>query len=151
LHAEFMHMWLDNVLMKPGVVNVLGTPVDLRGVKNDMYVVGALTDHLVPWQSAYSATNVFGGDVHFVLSNSGHVQALINPPGNPKSSYTHAEKTPPDPAEWRGSAVNVPGSWWDNWADWTLARSGGPKPKPRKLGDQDHPIVEIAPGRYVRE
>ena len=86
LHGEFMHMWIDNALINPGTVTVLGTPVDLLGVKCDVYVVGALTDHLVPWQSAYAATQAFGGDVRFVLSNSGHIQALINPPGNPKAS-----------------------------------------------------------------
>jgi polyhydroxyalkanoate synthase len=151
LHAEFMHMWMDNALTKPGTLTVLGTPVDLARVKNDVYVVGALTDHLVPWQSAYAATQSFGGDVHFVLSNSGHIQALVNPPGNPKASYSYAEQNPPDPARWLAGASKVAGSWWEDWADWTLARSGPTRPRRRTLGNRRHRVLDAAPGRYVRE
>ena len=151
LHAEFLHMWLDNALMKPGTIDVLGTPVDLGRVKNDTYVVGALTDHLVPWRSAYAASRALGGDSRFVLSNSGHIQALINPPGNPKASYSVSESAPPDPDAWLQSANKHRGSWWEDWADWTIARSGAEKPRPRSVGDRRHPILEIAPGRYVRE
>jgi len=151
LHAEFLHMWIDNALMKPGTAEVLGTKVDLGLVKTDLYVVGARTDHLVPWQSAYAATRAFGADVRFVLSNSGHIQALINPPGNPKASFLTAEQTPADPDTWFAAAEKSAGSWWVDWADWTIARSGPPRLRPRTVGDRQHPILEIAPGRYVRE
>jgi len=151
LHAEFMHMWIDNALINPGTVTVLGTPVDLLGVKCDVYVVGALTDHLVPGQSAYAATQAFGGDVRFVLSNSGHIQALINPPGNPKASYLHADDNPVDPAAWVAGASRVQGSWWEDWVAWTLERSGAQTTPRPALGSRRHKVVEIAPGRYVRE
>ncbi|MFZ0718531.1 PHA/PHB synthase family protein, partial [Mycobacterium sp.] len=151
LHAEFLHMWLDNALMKPGTIDVLGTPVDLGQVKNDTYVVGALTDHLVPWRSAYGASRALGGDSRFVLSNSGHIQALINPPGNPKASYSVSEDAPPDADAWLESASKHRGSWWVDWTEWTIAHSGAEKPRPRTVGDRQHPILEIAPGRYVRE
>jgi polyhydroxyalkanoate synthase len=151
LHAEFLHLWVDNALMKPGTIDVLGTPLDLGLVKNDMYVVGALTDHLVPWQSAYGATRAFGGPVRFILSNSGHIQSLVNPPGNPKASYSHAAENPLDPAEWLAAATSKNGSWWEDWAAWTIARSGEEHRKPRSLGNRSHPILEVAPGRYVRE
>jgi polyhydroxyalkanoate synthase len=151
LHAEFLHMWVDNALMKPGTIEVLGTPVDLSQVDNDLYVVGALSDHLVPWQSAYGAVRAFGGDTKFVLSNSGHIQALVNPPGNPKASFSTSTKSPPDPDEWLASATKQTGTWWEDWAEWTIARSGMERPSPTRLGDDDHPILEIAPGRYVRE
>jgi polyhydroxyalkanoate synthase len=151
LHAEFMHLWMDNALIHPGTLSVLGTPVDLSRVKNDMYVVGALTDHLVPWQSCYAATRAFGGDVRFVLSNSGHIQALVNPPGNPKASYYPVEGAPADPNQWLAGATKVTGSWWEDWAQWTVARSGDSRPARRTLGNRRHPVIEIAPGRYVRE
>jgi polyhydroxyalkanoate synthase len=144
-------MFIGNTLLTPGAAIVLGTPVDLRQVKTDLYVVGALTDHLVPWQSAYAATQAFGGDVRYVLSNSGHIQALVNPPGNPKASYYLGELTPPDPAEWLSRARKLSGSWWEDWAEWTIARSGEQKAKPHTPGNRKHPVVEIAPGRYVRE
>ena len=151
LHAEFMHMWMDNALIHPGTLTVLGTPVDLGRVKNDLYVVGALTDHLVPWQSCYAATRVFGGDVRFVLSNSGHIQALVNPPGNPKASYYPVEGAPPDPEQWLKGATKMTGSWWEDWAAWTLDRSGPSRPRRRGLGNRRHPVLAAAPGRYVRE
>jgi polyhydroxyalkanoate synthase len=144
-------MWLDNSLMKPGTIDVLGTPVDLSQVTNDVYVVGALTDHLVPWRSAYGASRALGGESRFVLSNSGHIQALINPPGNPKASYSVSDAAPSDADEWLASANKHQGSWWEDWAEWTIARSGAEKPRPRSIGDREHPVLEIAPGRYVRE
>jgi len=150
LHREFMGMWNDNALMKPGTLKVLGSPVDLATVKQDAYVVGALTDHLVPWQSAYAATQKLGGDVRFVLSNSGHIQALVNPPGNPKASFYTNDANPSDPAAWLAGAEQVRSSWWVDWADWTKARSGESRPKPRKLGSAKHPRIVSAPGEYVR-
>lgn len=150
LHAEFMHMWNDNALMHRGRLNVLGSPVDLATVKQDAYVVGALTDHLVPWQSAYAATQVLGGHVRFVLSNSGHIQALVNPPDNPKASFYVNDDDPADPAAWLAGAEAVRASWWTDWADWTRARSGESRPKPRSLGSRKHPKIVAAPGEYVR-
>jgi polyhydroxyalkanoate synthase len=150
LHAEFMHMWNDNALLHAGKMSVLGTPVDLAAVKQDAYVVGALTDHLVPWQSAYAATQVLGGDVRFVLSNSGHIQALVNPPGNPKASYYTNDSYPAEPAAWLADADQERASWWVDWADWTLARSGEQRPRPRRLGNSKHPKIVSAPGEYVR-
>ncbi|MCW2528137.1 MAG: poly-beta-hydroxybutyrate polymerase, partial [Pseudonocardiales bacterium] len=151
LHADFMDLWIGNSLVRPGAATAFGRPVDLTQVKTDLYVVGALTDHLVPWQSAYTATQAFGGDVRFILSNSGHIQALVNPPGNPKASFYHGDLTPPEPAAWLRDATKVAGSWWQDWADWTTARSGEVKPKPRSMGSRKYSVVEIAPGRYVRE
>jgi len=149
LHAEFMSIWIDNSLIEPGAVQVLETPVDLKQVTCDLYVVGARTDHLVPWQSAYAATRAFGGDVRFVLSNSGHIQALINPPSNPKASYSYGTEQPPDPAAWLAAASSFKGSWWEDWATWTLVRSGPMRPKKRGLGNRHFPVIDSAPGRYV--
>ncbi|MDT4940959.1 MAG: poly[(R)-3-hydroxyalkanoate] polymerase subunit PhaC [Pseudonocardiales bacterium] len=151
LHAQFLHLWVDNALMNPNTIEVLGSKVDLGQVKTDLYAVGALTDHLVPWQSAYAATRAFGSDVRFVLSNSGHIQALINPPGNPKASFLVAGSTPENPDEWLAGAERSPGRRWVDWADWTIARSGAERSRPRRVGDRLHPVLEIAPGRYVRE
>ncbi len=150
LHAEFMHLWRDNALLNAGRLTVLGTPVDLATVKQDVYVVGALTDHLVPWQSAYAATQAVGGQVRYVLSNSGHIQALINPPGNPKASYYQNDDTPADPALWLKGAEKVAASWWEDWAGWTLRRSGDARSKPRVLGNRTYKRIVAAPGEYVR-
>ncbi len=151
LHADLMRIWSENSFLNPGSLHVLGAPVDLATVKQDLYVVGALTDHLVPWQSAYAATQVLGGDVRFVLSNSGHIQALVNPPGNPKAAFYVNPANPPDPVEWLQDAHLERASWWVDWGDWTLARSGDQKAAPRRLGNSRHRRIVAAPGEYVRQ
>jgi polyhydroxyalkanoate synthase len=151
LHAEFLRLFVDNTLIEPGALTVLGSPVDLRVVRNDLYVVGALSDHLVPWQSAYAATQHFGGEVRFVLSNSGHIQALINPPGNPKASFWVGPGQSGDPEQWLKGATRTIGSWWTDWAAWTIERAGSERPRPRRLGSRRHPVLDPAPGRYVKE
>ena len=87
--------------------------------------------------------------MRFVLSNSGHIQALINPPSNPKASYSYGTEQPPDPAAWLAAASSFKGSWWEDWATWTLVRSGPMRPKKRGLGNRHFPVIDSAPGRYV--
>jgi polyhydroxyalkanoate synthase len=151
LHADFLRIWDQNAMMARGATKVMGTPLDLSAVKNDVYVVGAITDHLVPWESAFGATRAFGGKVRFVLSRSGHVQALVNPPGNPKASFFRNDDLVEDPAEWLAGAANTPGSWWEDWADWVVERSGPTRPAPESLGDVRHTPLGPAPGTYVHE
>jgi polyhydroxyalkanoate synthase len=152
LHAGFMQMWTENSLMGSGRIDVLGKPVDLATVKQDAYVVGALTDHLVPWPSAWAASQALGGDVRFVLSNSGHIQALVNPPGNPKATfYTNETETNVSAGEWLAGAELQRASWWVDWADWVLKRSGDLRPKPRRLGNSKYQPIMGAPGVYVRQ
>jgi polyhydroxyalkanoate synthase len=151
LHAEFVHLFLVNALLEPGKISVLGTPVDLSKVMSDLYVVGATTDHLVPWQAAYVATQAYGGKSRYVLSNSGHIQALINPPGNPKASFMTSEETPSTAEAWLKGATRYTGSWWTDWAEWTIARAGGERDAPAQLGNARHVATDPAPGRYARE
>jgi polyhydroxyalkanoate synthase len=151
LHATFLDMWLNNALINPGRASVLGTPVDLGRVHNDMYVVGARTDHLVPWKSAYAATKHFGGNVRYALSNSGHIQALINPPGNPKSTYYTNDASAAPAEDWLQAATRHHGSWWEDWASWSKERSGDLKPRPRSVGNRRYPRVAEAPGAFVTE
>jgi polyhydroxyalkanoate synthase len=80
LHRDFVRLALDNSLTRPAGLEVLGTPVDLHGVDVDGYIVAGLNDHIVPWQNAYRSTQLLGGEKRFVLSTSGHIQALVNPP-----------------------------------------------------------------------
>jgi polyhydroxyalkanoate synthase len=151
LHAEFVHLFMDNALLQPGRVSALGTPVDLSNVTSDLYVVGATTDHLVPWQAAYVATQAYGGKSRYVLSNSGHIQALVNPPGNPKASFLVSDETPPEAEVWLKGASRHVGSWWTDWAQWTAERAGAERDAPNGLGSAAHPPLDPAPGRYVHE
>jgi polyhydroxyalkanoate synthase len=148
-HAEFIDLFLGNGLRTPGLMHALGTPVDLGTVKNDLYILGARNDHLVPWEATYAATQETSGEHRYVLSNSGHIQALVNPPGNPKATYSVGEAHPEDPAGWLEAATSQTGSWWTDWAAWTKERSGGMRKARRTLGSRSHRPIATAPGRYV--
>ena len=152
LHADFIGMSLDNSLVRPGGVAVLGTDVDLQKVTVDSYIVAGVADHLCPWQSCYRSTQLLGGESRFVLSTSGHIAALVNPPGNPKASFhaTEAPVTPGTDAEaWQAAAQQVKGSWWTDYVQWLTDRSGEPVDAPAELGSALHSVLEAAPGSYV--
>ncbi len=149
VHEQFLDISINNRLVEPGGVSVLGESLDLRQVDVDHYSVGAMTDHLVPWQSCYHATQLFSGDHRFVLSNSGHIQALVNPPDNPKASYYVNDELPAASDEWLSGATQERGSWWTDWVAWIDARSGTRKAAPGHLGSPKHPVLCPAPGTYV--
>jgi polyhydroxyalkanoate synthase len=149
LHSDFLDLFLSNGLVD-GDLTVLGTPIRLDKVDADAYVVAGSTDHIVPWQTAYRTTQLLGGASQFVLSSSGHIQAIVNPPGNPKASYFTSDGTPPPEAnDWFERAEKHSGSWWEHWTAWLGPRSGERVAAPTTLGSTAHPVVEPAPGRYV--
>jgi len=149
LHEQFMEIFRENALVRPGALTVLGTPVDLASITVPTFVTGALTDHITPWAGCYRTTQLLSGPSTFVLSSSGHIQSLVNPPGNPKASYFTGGDAGPDPEDWRATAERQTGSWWECWAPWTVERSGGLVAAPATLGSAVHPPREAAPGCYV--
>jgi polyhydroxyalkanoate synthase len=151
LHAGFLELFRGNPLKEPGAITVLGTPVDLKTVRIPAYVLGGITDHIVPWASAYGATQVLGGPTQFVLNSSGHIQSLVNPPGNPKASYRVDGPRTPDPQRWLSGSTEVRGTWWEHWARWIGEQSGGSVPAAGRLGSDRHPPLGSAPGTYVHQ
>ena len=151
LHCEFLDIFANNGLAKPGAVSVLGTPVQLDRIKIPTFVTGAVTDHLTPWMGCYRTTQLLGGESTFVLSYSGHIASLVNPPGNPKAHYWTGDSPGPDPQQWLKNAEKHTGSWWEPWTDWLRSRSGDDRPAPGELGSGVNPVLDPAPGRYVRD
>jgi polyhydroxyalkanoate synthase len=152
LHRDFIRLALDNSLTHPGALEVLGTPVDLGAVDVDSYIVAGSTDHIIPWENAYRSTQLLGGEPRFVLSTSGHIQALVNPPSaENRSSYRLAEACPESPEAWTELAVTRPGSWWPDYDKWLAARSGELRPAPKRLGGPDYRALGKAPGTYVHD
>ena len=150
LHRDFVRLALDNSMTRAGGVDVLGTPVDLDRVDVDSYIVAGLRDHIVPWQNAYASTQLLGGEKRFVLSTSGHIQALVNPPApDSRASYHVAGEHPADPQDFLDQAAKVPGSWWPDYVEWLQQRSGELRPAPKKLGGGGHRALGKAPGTYV--
>jgi polyhydroxyalkanoate synthase len=151
LHRDFMRIALDNALVHPGDATVLGTPVDLSQITVDSYLVAGIADHITPWTSAYRTVHLLGSEPRFVLSTSGHIAAMVNPPGNPKASYRVNDALPEDAEAWLASATQTPGSWWEDWTGWLAERSGSERAAPKRLGGRGHRPLEDAPGTYVRE
>ena len=87
---------------------MLGSPVDLSAIDRDSYLVAGITDHICPWQSCYRSTSLLGGDKRFVLSTSGHIAAMVNPPGNDKARYQVAKDCPEDPAGMAAARRDLP-------------------------------------------
>jgi polyhydroxyalkanoate synthase subunit PhaC len=153
LHHDFIRLGLANALVTPGSATMLGSPVDLAKVDLDAYLVAGITDHLCPWQSCYRTTQLLGGPVKFVLSTSGHIAAMVNPPTNPKAAFRTAPAgaNPADPGEFLATATTVPGSWWTDYSSWLAERSGGEHKSPRTLGRKAYPVRSAAPGTYVHD
>jgi polyhydroxyalkanoate synthase subunit PhaC len=153
LLRDLADLAITNALAKPDEMELLGTPIDLGAVTTDAYVVAGISDHITPWENCYATTQLLGGDTRFVLSRSGHVAALVNPPGNAKARYRVADDhvNPPMAEDWLDDADERSGSWWTDWAAWLGERSGESKRAPKRTGNRRYPVLGPAPGTYVFE
>ena len=148
MHAFYLRsLYLRNELAR-GVMEIKGQRLSLADVKNDVYVVGAINDHIVPWPASYKTTGLMGGDVRYVLSSGGHIAGIVNPPG-PKAWYEVAKAPNPVTAQqWREAAERHSGSWWEDWAKWA-GRRAGRRTEPPAMGSEKYPAIGDAPGSYV--
>jgi poly[(R)-3-hydroxyalkanoate] polymerase subunit PhaC len=151
LHADFLGLIDTNPYVEPGRMAIGGHPIDMRKVDIDSYVVAGVTDHITPWQGCYETAKLYGDRSTFVLANSGHIQSLINPPGNKKAFFWAAAAQQDGAEAWLAQATKTQGSWWPHWLEWIAARSGETKPAPPALGTAGLPALGDAPGRYVME
>ena len=151
LHADFLGLMETNPYVHPGRMKIAGETVDMRRIDMDSYVVGGLTDHITPWQGCYETAKLYGDRSTFVLANSGHIQSLLNPPGNPKACFWAAPARAGVAEAWRAGAAKQEGSWWPHWLEWIKPRSGALMPAPTSLGSEQHAPLCAAPGQYVME
>lgn len=149
LHGDLIDFFKHNPLVRPGALEICGTPIDLQKVNIDSFNVAGINDHITPWDAVYRSALLLGGNRRFVLSNSGHIQSILNPPGNPKSNYYENPKMTSDPRAWFYDAKQTPGSWWPVWLEWIKERSGEQRETILAIGNTRHPAMEAAPGTYV--
>ncbi len=149
LHGDLLDFFKHNPLIHAGGLEVCGTPIDLQKVNVDSFSVAGMNDHITPWDAVYRSTLLLGGERRFVLSNSGHVQSILNPPSNPKAAYVENAKLSSDPRAWYYDAKHVDGSWWPQWLEWVAQRSGALNETRTTLGNPNYPSMEAAPGTYV--
>jgi len=144
--------YLENKLCQPGAVSVCGVPLDMRRLDMPTFIYGSREDHIVPWDSAYASTQVVSGPTTFVLGASGHIAGVINPPEKKKRSHwtNQARRLPATGQQWLETAQEHPGSWWPVWAEWLASHAGSMVSAPRQPGSKQYPVIEAAPGRYVK-
>ncbi|APG62420.1 class II poly(R)-hydroxyalkanoic acid synthase [Sphingorhabdus lutea] len=152
LLSDFLDLFVANAYAEPATFEIADHVLDLTKVDCDMFILGGSTDHITPWQACYRSTQLFGGkNIEFVLSQAGHMQAILNPPGNPKAKYFKHSKnqTPANVEAWMKGTEEVAGSWWPYWMEWLTARAGKQIAAPKICGSKQYPAMESAPGLYV--
>jgi polyhydroxyalkanoate synthase len=150
LHSDFLDQLLVDPLVTAGDLSVMDQPIDLTSLECDKYMVAGVTDHITPWHACYRSTQFMPGNIRFVLSNSGHIQALVNPPGNPRANYFTNDELPESHERWLEGAEQNMGTWWDDWASWLQERSGRTINARKTLGKKgSFKAMEAAPGTYV--
>ena len=140
MHSFYLrNMYQENLLVKPGGITLGGVPIDLRKIKTPAFLLSTREDHIAPWRSTYAATQLYSGPVKFVLSASGHIAGVVNPPGS-KYGHWQNDNNPPTPEEWLAGATADPDSWWPAWEQLGVAicrRRGAGAPARRRQAQAD--------------
>jgi polyhydroxyalkanoate synthase len=148
MHSAYLRScYLRNEFSR-GEFVIDGIKVDPGAVSVDSYVLSAVDDHIVPWVSAYKTARLLGGDNRFVLSTSGHIAGIVNPP-SPKAKHWTNPELPEDPQHWIAGATLQQGTWWQDWIEWIASRAGDLIDPPRQMGSSDYPILCDGPGTFV--
>jgi polyhydroxyalkanoate synthase len=143
--------YVENKIKEPNATVQCGARIDLSKAKVPLYILASREDHIVPWQSAYRSKGLIGKEPRFVLAASGHVAGVINPPARNKRSYWSHDDLSGEAADWMEKAEEKPGSWWPDWDGWLKRHSSGTVPAPAQPGNARYPVIEAAPGRYVKQ
>jgi polyhydroxyalkanoate synthase len=150
MHSTYLRkMYLENKLVEPGGMILDDVPIDIRKVDIPIYQVSTRDDHIAPWKSTYQATELYKGPVEFVLSASGHIAGIVNPPKPGKYPHWTNKKLPKTADEWFDGAEQHEGSWWPGWQKW-VKKNAGPKVNSRIPGKGKLKALEDAPGSYAK-
>jgi polyhydroxyalkanoate synthase len=150
MHSYYLrNMYMRNALREPGALTLAGVPIDVTRVTTPAYCVSAIEDHIAPWRTTYETTQILKGKSRFVLSGSGHIAGMINPPAANKYGYWTSEKLPDTADAWFAGATQNEGSWWTDWRRWLTPFLGREVPA-RVPGKGKLKVIEPAPGTYAR-
>ncbi|MDQ6619475.1 MAG: class I poly(R)-hydroxyalkanoic acid synthase [Pseudomonadota bacterium] len=150
MHSFYLrNMYMHNRLREPGGITLAGVPIDLSKVKVPTYFVSAMEDHIAPWKTTFEGPKVLRGKSRFVLSGSGHIAGMVNPPAANKYGYWTNDAKIDEPDAWLEGAQQHEGSWWADWRAW-LGTHLGPEVAAREPGKGKLKVLEAAPGSYAR-
>jgi len=149
MHSAYLRdMYQHNRLREPGGITLAGVPIDLTTIDVPIYILSTREDHIAPWKSTYAAIRLYRGPIRFVLAMSGHIAGVVNPPSANKYGHFTGELAD-TPEAWLEAATAHDGSWWPDWDAW-VSEHGGGEAAPREPGAGALPVIEDAPGRYVK-
>jgi polyhydroxyalkanoate synthase subunit PhaC len=147
MHAAYLRScYLENRLSR-GEMVLGGRKLRLSDVKQDAFVLAAVDDHIAPWRTQFKSTRLLGGKTKFVLSNSGHIAGIVNPPSKSTVHWVN-DRLPDDPDQWLSGATRRSETWWEEWTRWIATRAGE-RGAPPSMGSTEHPPLADAPGEYV--
>jgi polyhydroxyalkanoate synthase len=154
MHSFYLRsMYQKNLLVK-GALIIGGEKIDLSTIDTSSYLLSTREDHIAPWKSTYAATQIYRGELRFVLAASGHIAGVVNPPA--KNKYCHwvgeshrGAHLPKSPDDWLKTAREDAGSWWPDWIKWNRPYAGEKVPA-RIPGSGKLKVIEDAPGSYVK-
>lgn len=150
MHSYYLrNMYMHNLLRVPGGLELAGTKIDLSKVDTPTYFVSAIEDHIAPWKTTYAGPTILPGKSRFVLSGSGHIAGMVNPPAANKYGFWTNDKLPETPDGWFEGAKQHDGSWWTDWRRWVEPYLGREVPA-RVPGKGKLKVLEAAPGSYAR-
>jgi polyhydroxyalkanoate synthase len=150
MHSYYLrNMYMKNLLREPGGLTLDGVKIDLSKVNVPAYFVSAIEDHIAPWKTTYAGPQILRGKSRFVLSGSGHIAGMINPPAANKYGFWTNEELPPSPDDWFAGAKQHQGSWWTDWRRWVTPYLGK-EVQARSPGKGKLKVLEEAPGSYAR-
>jgi poly[(R)-3-hydroxyalkanoate] polymerase subunit PhaC len=149
-HSYYLrNCYLENNLTK-GKMTIDGVGIDLGNVKVPIYNLATREDHIAPAKSVFVGSSAFGGPMRYVLSGSGHIAGVVNPPAKKKYQYWTGEAPHGEDVDaWLTTATEHPGSWWPDWLAWIKAQDSTEVPA-RQPGGGTYQAIEDAPGSYVK-
>ncbi|MDR0529108.1 MAG: alpha/beta fold hydrolase [Zoogloeaceae bacterium] len=155
MHSYYLReMYLNNNLIKHDQLTIAGETISLHRIVQPVYAVTAVDDHIAPWAQCYRIRKYLdvNAPLRFVLSTSGHILGIVNPPVNPpKRAYWSGEPKPNERySDWVKRTPKKSGSWWEEWKEW-LKERGGEEIAARSVGTRKYPALADAPGTYVLE
>ncbi|HEY6864669.1 MAG TPA: alpha/beta fold hydrolase, partial [Burkholderiales bacterium] len=153
MHEFYLReMYLANKLVRPDALTIAGEPIDLARIHQDLYAVSSEDDHITPWRQVFRINGHVTGHKRFVLSSSGHILGIVNPPVTPPKRHYRAGPAHRGQAAdaWLATVEQRAGSWWEDWSAWLAERCGEPAAPPPLFTEQFQKLAD-APGTYVLE
>lgn len=152
-HQSYLKdLYRDNRLVQPDALSADGTAIDLTHITTPCFIQAGREDHIAPPQSVWRLTRYLAGPWTFVLAGSGHIAGVVNPPAANKYQYWTNPAERSSLEAFVAGATEQAGSWWPYWLQWLEAQGGKRVPaKGRRVpGGKGDPVIEDAPGRYVK-